>query len=71
MLLTKNRTHSLVQFLGRIFGLHNYIFNVDYIIDIGPEGGQGGGTIIAEGEPEVFVKNKLSYTAKYLKKELL
>jgi excinuclease ABC subunit A len=43
---------------------------VDYIIDIGPEGGQGGGTIIAEGEPEVFVKNKLSYTAKYLKKEL-
>ena len=44
---------------------------VDYIIDIGPEGGQGGGTIIAEGEPEVFVKNKLSYTAKYLKKELL
>ncbi len=44
---------------------------VDYIIDIGPEGGQGGGTIIAEGEPEVFVKNKSSYTAKYLKKELL
>ncbi len=47
------------------------IKSVDYIIDIGPEGGQGGGTIIAEGEPEVFVKNKLSYTAKYLKKELL
>lgn len=44
---------------------------VDYIIDIGPEGGQGGGTIIAEGKPEVFVKNKSSYTAKYLKKELL
>ena len=43
---------------------------VDYIIDIGPEGGQGGGTIIAEGKPEVFVKNKSSYTAKYLKKEL-
>ena len=43
---------------------------VDYIIDIGPEGGQGGGTIIAKGKPEVFVKNKSSYTAKYLKKEL-
>ncbi|MEC8536313.1 MAG: excinuclease ABC subunit UvrA, partial [Bacteroidota bacterium] len=44
---------------------------VDYIVDIGLEGGQGGGTIIARGTPENMVKNKLSHTAKYLKKELL
>ena len=44
---------------------------VDYIVDIGLEGGQGGGTIIAIGTPENIVKNKVSHTAKYLKKELL
>ena len=44
---------------------------VDYIVDIGLEGGQGGGTIIACGTPENMVKNKVSHTAKYLKKELL
>ena len=44
---------------------------VDYIIDIGKEGGKGGGTIIAEGTPEKVLKNKISYTAKYLKKELI
>ena len=44
---------------------------VDYIVDIGLEGGQGGGTIIAYGTPENMVKNKVSHTAKYLKKELL
>ena len=44
---------------------------VDYIVDIGLEGGQGGGTIIACGTPENVVKNKVSHTAKYLKKELL
>ena len=44
---------------------------VDYIVDIGLEGGQGGGTIIARGTPENIVKNKVSHTAKYLKKELL
>jgi len=44
---------------------------VDYIIDIGKEGGKGGGTIIAEGTPEKVLKNKTSYTAKYLKKELI
>ena len=43
---------------------------VDYIVDIGLEGGQGGGTIIASGTPENMVKNKVSHTAKYLKKEL-
>ena len=42
----------------------------DYIIDIGPEGGEGGGTIVATGTPEAIVKNKKSYTGKYLKKYL-
>ena len=44
---------------------------VDYIIDIGKEGGKGGGTIIASGTPEKVIKNKDSYTGKYLKKELI
>jgi len=42
----------------------------DYIIDIGPEGGKGGGTVVAEGTPEEISKNKKSYTAAFLKKEL-
>ena len=42
----------------------------DYIIDIGPEGGEGGGTIVATGAPEEIVKNKKSYTGKFLKKYL-
>ena len=43
----------------------------DHIIDLGPEGGSGGGKIIAEGEPETIVNNKNSFTATFLKKELL
>ncbi|MGB0455922.1 MAG: excinuclease ABC subunit UvrA [Flavobacteriaceae bacterium] len=43
---------------------------VDHIIDVGLEGGKGGGTIVAEGTPEQIIKNKTSHTAKYLKKEL-
>ncbi|MFD2941968.1 excinuclease ABC subunit UvrA [Flavobacterium notoginsengisoli] len=42
----------------------------DYIIDIGPEGGKGGGQLVAKGTPEEIAKNKKSYTAKFLKKEL-
>lgn len=42
----------------------------DYIIDIGPEGGKGGGTVVAEGTPEEVAKVKKSYTAAFLKKEL-
>ncbi|TRX01538.1 excinuclease ABC subunit UvrA [Flavobacterium gawalongense] len=42
----------------------------DYIIDIGPEGGKGGGQLVAKGTPEEIVKNKKSYTAQFLKKEL-
>ena len=43
----------------------------DYIIDIGPEGGKGGGQVVAKGTPEEVAKNKKSYTAQFLKKELL
>jgi len=46
------------------------IKTVDYIIDIGYEGGKGGGQVIVEGTPEVVAKHKKSYTAKFLKKEL-
>ena len=43
----------------------------DYIIDIGMEGGKAGGEIVCKGTPEEIVKNKTSYTAQFLKKELL
>ena len=42
----------------------------DYIIDLGPEGGDGGGEIIAEGTPEEITRNKKSYTGVFLKKVL-
>lgn len=42
------------------------IKSADWIIDMGPEGGDMGGTIVAEGTPESIVKNKLSFTGKYL-----
>ncbi|CAM3964423.1 excinuclease ABC subunit UvrA [Flavobacterium branchiophilum] len=42
----------------------------DYIIDIGPEGGKGGGQLVAKGTPEEIIKNKKSITAAFLKKEL-
>ncbi len=47
------------------------IKTVDYIIDIGPEGGKEGGKILAKGTPEEIIKIKKSHTAKFLKKELL
>lgn len=42
----------------------------DYLIDIGPEGGKGGGMVVAKGTPEEVAKSKKSYTAEFLKKEL-
>lgn len=42
----------------------------DYVIDIGYEGGKGGGEVVAKGTPEEIVKNTKSYTAQFLKKEL-
>ncbi|HPP87157.1 MAG TPA: excinuclease ABC subunit UvrA [bacterium] len=44
------------------------IKSTDYIIDLGPEGGDNGGFVIAEGAPEELILNEKSYTAKYLKK---
>lgn len=46
------------------------IKTADYIIDIGPEGGDAGGQIIAQGTPEEVAKSTISYTAKYLKNKL-
>lgn len=46
------------------------IKTADYIIDMGPEGGDGGGTVIAQGTPEEVAKNKKSYTGIYIKKML-
>ena len=43
----------------------------DHIIDLGPEGGNGGGYIVAEGTPEEIVENKKSYTGEFLKRELI
>ncbi len=42
----------------------------DYIIDLGPEGGDGGGKILFEGTPEGLAENKTSFTAGFLKEEL-
>ena len=42
------------------------IKTADYIIDIGPEGGDKGGTVIAKGTPEEVAKNPISYTGKYI-----
>ena len=42
----------------------------DHIIDLGPEGGDGGGQILFEGTPEEMISNKISHTAKFLKIEL-
>jgi excinuclease ABC subunit A len=46
------------------------IKNADYIIDLGPEGGDAGGQIVAKGTPEEVAKVKESYTGQYLKKVL-
>jgi len=46
------------------------IKNADWIIDLGPEGGEKGGYILAEGTPEEIARNKNSYTGKYLREIL-
>jgi len=65
--------HSLVDQGHSVIVIeHNLevIKTADYIIDLGPEGGDQGGTIVAQGTPEEVVKVKGSHTAKYLKKVL-
>ena len=46
------------------------IKTADYIIDMGPEGGDGGGTVMAKGTPEEVAKDKDSHTAKFLREIL-
>ena len=48
---------------------HNldFIRNADWCIDLGPEGGEGGGYIVAEGTPKQIAKNKKSYTGQFLR----
>ena len=43
----------------------------DHIIDLGPEGGDKGGKIVAEGTPEEIIKFKKSYTGQYLKSKII
>ncbi|MBO5144566.1 MAG: excinuclease ABC subunit UvrA [Lachnospiraceae bacterium] len=72
--------HKLVEILQRLAEGGNTVVVIehnldviktaDYIIDIGPEGGDGGGTVIAEGTPEQIAENKNSYTGVYIKKML-
>ena len=68
--------HKLTEILRRLSGDGNTVVVIehnldviktaDYIIDIGPEGGDKGGTIVATGTPEEVAKNKKSYTGKYI-----
>ena len=46
------------------------IKRADWIIDLGPEGGDAGGTVVAEGTPEEIVNNAKSYTGQFLKAKL-
>ena len=47
------------------------IKTADHIIDLGPEGGEGGGTLVAAGTPEQVAENPNSYTGEFLKKWLV
>lgn len=72
--------HRLVNILQRLVDTGNSIVVIehnldliktaDYIIDLGPEGGDKGGTIVGVGTPEQIVRNEKSYTGKFLKKYL-
>ena len=65
--------HSLVEQGNSLIVIeHNLdvIKTADYIIDIGPEGGDGGGQIIAKGTPEEVANSTISYTAKFLREKL-
>lgn len=65
--------HALVEKGNTVLIIeHNLdvIKAVDYIIDIGPEGGRGGGEVVAKGTPEDLMKSNKSHTGKFLKKEM-
>jgi len=70
----------LLNILGRLVETGNTVVviehnmdvikNCDWIIDLGPEGGDGGGQLVAQGDPESIKQNKKSYTGKFLLKYL-
>ena len=72
--------HKLIEIIQRLVETGNSVIVIehnldviktaDYIIDLGPEGGDGGGKIIAKGTPENIAKIEISYTGKYLKQIL-
>ena len=72
--------HKLIEILHRLSDGGNTVVVIehnldviktaDYIIDMGPEGGDGGGTVVAKGTPEEVAKVEKSYTGKYLQKFL-
>ncbi len=72
--------HNLLNVLGRLCDMGNTVVVIehnldvvkmaDYIIDLGPEGGDTGGEVVAAGQPEEIIKNKRSYTARYLEEKL-
>ncbi len=71
---------KLIEILNRLVAAGNSVMliehnmdiikNSDYVLDFGPEGGVGGGQLVAHGTPEDIANNKKSYTGKYLKKVL-
>ena len=70
--------HKLIDILQRLVDTGNTIIVIehnldliktcDHIIDLGPEGGDNGGEVVAIGTPEQIFKNERSYTGKFLKK---
>ena len=70
--------HKLIDILQRLVDTGNTIIVIehnldliktcDHIIDLGPEGGDNGGEVVAIGTPEQICKNERSYTGKFLKK---
>jgi excinuclease ABC subunit A len=72
--------HNLLNVLQRLCDMGNTVVVIehnldvikmaDYIIDLGPEGGDAGGKVVATGRPEEIIKNRKSYTAKFLKPKL-
>jgi len=73
--------HNLLNVLQRLTDCGNTVVVIehnldvikiaDYIIDLGPEGGEAGGTVVVAGSPEGIIKNKDSITAKFLKDKLV
>ena len=71
---------KLIDILNRLVNAGNTVVliehnmdiikSADYVLDFGPEGGVGGGNLVAKGTPEDVANNKNSHTGKYLKKVL-